>query len=467
MEPLAEGLDAMAAGDLTRRVHADAPEIAQTTRDELGRVSAAVNRIRARILSSVESYNAMSEQLQAMIAEVSGSAGAVSAASRQMSATAEEAGNATGEIARAVGEVAHGAERQVTMLDQARVAAEEAGEVVSASAHSAQETVVVAEQARQAAAAGVAAAVQATEAMGSVRDSSMAVTSAIGELAAKSDQIGAIVQTITAIAEQTNLLALNAAIEAARAGEQGRGFAVVAEEVRKLAEQSQNAAQEIASLIGAIQVETTNTVQVVHDGRLRTEQGAGVVEQTREAFERIGATVAEVTTKIEQIARFAEQIDARRRGRRGGRAVLRVSRAGVGHHAGDFGLHSADRRLGAGSGAHGHEPGRARRPVPSESLRVSAAHQKRHHGDERPRRAREQRQLELARSGEVPLAHAFQVLPRRLDAGEVGMPEKRVARAAIARVRQAQRAPGEGERRRTVPRLGDSGEGLARGTGHV
>jgi methyl-accepting chemotaxis protein len=310
MEPLAEGLDAMAAGDLTRRVHADAPEIAQTTRDELGRVSAAVNRIRARILSSVESYNAMSEQLQAMIAEVSGSAGAVSAASRQMSATAEEAGNATGEIARAVGEVAHGAERQVTMLDQARVAAEEAGEVVSASAHSAQETVVVAEQARQAAAAGVAAAVQATEAMGSVRDSSMAVTSAIGELAAKSDQIGAIVQTITAIAEQTNLLALNAAIEAARAGEQGRGFAVVAEEVRKLAEQSQNAAQEIASLIGAIQVETTNTVQVVHDGRLRTEQGAGVVEQTREAFERIGATVAEVTTKIEQIARFAEQIDA-------------------------------------------------------------------------------------------------------------------------------------------------------------
>ena len=133
---------------------------------------------------------------------------------------------------------------------------------------------------------------------------------AISGLATKSEQIGAIVQTITGIAEQTNLLALNAAIEAARAGEQGRGFAVVAEEVRKLAEESQAAAAQIAELIGAIQVETTKAVSVVQEGARRTDEGAGVVEQTRQAFERIDAVVEDMTERIEQIAAASEQTAA-------------------------------------------------------------------------------------------------------------------------------------------------------------
>src|SRR5437899_1846351 len=78
----------------------------------------------------------------------------------------------------------------------------------------------------------------------------------VGAVVPRSEQIGGIVATISAIAGQTNLLALNAAIEAARAGEQGRGFAVVAEEVRKLAEEAQAAAEEIGRLIGEIQSET-------------------------------------------------------------------------------------------------------------------------------------------------------------------------------------------------------------------
>jgi methyl-accepting chemotaxis protein len=136
------------------------------------------------------------------------------------------------------------------------------------------------------------------------------VSSAISELAAKSDQIGAIVLTITGIAEQTNLLALNAAIEAARAGDQGRGFAVVAEEVRKLAEDSQRAAKEISDLIGAIQQETTSAVNVVEDGARRTEEGAAVVERTRAAFERIGTSVDDMSARIEQIAAVSQQIAA-------------------------------------------------------------------------------------------------------------------------------------------------------------
>jgi methyl-accepting chemotaxis protein len=133
----------------------------------------------------------------------------------------------------------------------------------------------------------VLAAEEASAAMASVRDSSQEVNTVIRELAAKSEQIGNIVATITTIAEQTNLLALNAAIEAARAGEQGRGFAVVADEVRKLAEESQTAAAEISGLIAAIQGQTEHAVTVVGAGAERTEQGVEVVAQTREAFERI------------------------------------------------------------------------------------------------------------------------------------------------------------------------------------
>ena len=131
--------------------------------------------------------------------------------------------------------------------------------------------------------------------MQSVRDSSGQVAGAIRDLAAKSEQIGGIVETITGIAEQTNLLALNAAIEAARAGEQGRGFAVVADEVRKLAEESQAAAASISGLIGQIQSDTLNAVKVVEDGARRTEDGVATVAQTRDAFERIGESVEDMS----------------------------------------------------------------------------------------------------------------------------------------------------------------------------
>jgi uncharacterized phage infection (PIP) family protein YhgE len=193
------------------------------------------------------------------------------------------------------------------MVETARRAAHE---VAGACHESAEQTAEVATHAREAAQQGVQAAEQAHEAMRSVRDSSQAAAQAIGELASKSEQIGAIVQTITAIAEQTNLLALNAAIEAARAGEQGRGFAVVAEEVRKLAEESQQAAHEISQLIGAIQSETSKTVGVVEDGAQRTQDGVAVVEETRAAFVSIGQAVDDMTARIEQIAAAAQQITA-------------------------------------------------------------------------------------------------------------------------------------------------------------
>ncbi len=123
----------------------------------------------------------------------------------------------------------------------------------------------------------------------------------------RSDQIGAIVNTIQDIADQTNLLALNAAIEAARAGEQGRGFAVVADEVRALAERTTKATKEIASMIKAIQSETQTAVGSMSEGVAEVKRGTAETSRSGEALEDILNKINELTMQISQVATAAEE----------------------------------------------------------------------------------------------------------------------------------------------------------------
>ena len=120
----------------------------------------------------------------------------------------------------------------------------------------------------------------------------------IGELGKRSDEIGQIVETISGIAGQTNLLALNAAIEAARAGEQGRGFSVVAEEVRKLAEQSASATENISQLIVTIQADTTSAVESIEQGNQSVKEGTQSVAETGAAFTDIETQAAKLNTNV-------------------------------------------------------------------------------------------------------------------------------------------------------------------------
>jgi methyl-accepting chemotaxis protein len=308
---LADGLAAVANGDMTVELTAATRPIERISSDEIGEVSLAVNAIHETTVSSLDAYNRMRARVAAMLREIAHSSASVAAASQEMATTSEETGRAIGLIATTVGEVADGAERQVRSVAEARELTAEVAAATQQSAGDAQETASAAQQARAVAEEGAATVTRATEAMHAARAVSTEATGAIRELGEKSERIGGIVGAITGIAEQTNLLALNAAIEAARAGEHGRGFAVVAEEVRKLADESSRAAGTIAGLVGEIERETRRVVEVVESGARQTEDGAATVERARASFERIGDSVDDMHARVERIAVAIEQIAGR------------------------------------------------------------------------------------------------------------------------------------------------------------
>jgi methyl-accepting chemotaxis protein len=265
----------LAQGDLTVNV-------AVAGNDEFAQVASAFNHMSHEFASMVGEIRTAADQINASAAHAADNSRQVATASSHQEQCADNASSAAHALSQALAEVGENISGMVRAADQANILARTGQQVIGEAADGIESISL------------------------SVNQTAKVVTS----LGNHSDVIGRIVGVIKDIADQTNLLALNAAIEAARAGEQGRGFAVVADEVRKLAERTARATDEISATVRTIQGETSEAVEAMESARQAVTQGVGKANQGDHAITEINRAVADLSEQIHTIDGIRARQDA-------------------------------------------------------------------------------------------------------------------------------------------------------------
>ncbi|MEW4285946.1 methyl-accepting chemotaxis protein [Priestia koreensis] len=249
-----------------------------------------------------KSLNGMVDQLAVIFTDIRQSSEQVAATSEELTASAEENSRATEQIARSTQELATGGERQVSSAQEATEIVGRVSTGMNEASQSMKQVSQLIEKGNESAQSGNKIVFETVDKMNHVQEKILSAQEVVNFLGKKSKEIDQIVTFITQISDQTNLLSLNAAIEAARAGEHGKGFAVVASEVRKLAEQSGKAAEEIRELIQHIQSETKRAVQSMNDSTSAMTDGLANVKISGESFKALADIMIEVQAQSEQVS---------------------------------------------------------------------------------------------------------------------------------------------------------------------
>ncbi|MED4865386.1 methyl-accepting chemotaxis protein TlpC [Bacillus subtilis] len=271
-------------------------EVSDKTGDELSELSVYYNKMRMKLNDTIQTVQQSALQL--------------ASASQQLSAGAEETNQASEKITEAVQQIANGAQDQIIRIENSESSLKQASaDIRDISAN----TAAIADKgqlAQSKADIGQKEIANVQAQMDAIHQSIQKSGEIIHQLDGRSKQIEQILSVITQIADQTNLLALNAAIEAARAGEQGKGFAVVADEVRKLAEESQQSAGQISKLIIEIQKDMNRSARSVEHVKTEAAEGVTMIQHTRDAFKEIAAATGEISAEISDLSASVTNISA-------------------------------------------------------------------------------------------------------------------------------------------------------------